>query len=75
MQLALGKVTQTKSKGSRMYIGCEIGMNSLIRQALYGSWHDIYNLSKIDQTHEIVANVVGPICESSDVLGRGCFFQ
>lgn len=70
----LGKVTQTKSKGSRIYIGCDIGMNSLIRPALYGAWHDIFNLSKIEQRHEIVADVVGPICESGDVLGRGRSF-
>lgn len=70
----LGEVTQTKNKGSRIYVGCNIGMNSLIRPALYGAWHDIFNLSKINQTSEIVADVVGPICESGDVLGRGRSF-
>ena len=70
----LGRVTQTKSKGPRMYVGCDIGMNSLIRPALYGAWHDIFNLSHIEETSEIVADVVGPICESGDVLGRGRSF-
>ena len=70
----LGRVTQSKNKGSRVYIGCDVGMNSLIRPALYGAWHDIHNLSKIEEVPEIMADVVGPICESGDVLGRGRSF-
>ena len=65
----LAKVTQTKWKGQQGYIGLETGMNSLIRPALYGAWHNIVNLSKLNQREEYTANIVGPMCETGDILG------
>ena len=65
----LAQVTQTKWKNNHGYIGVETGMNSLIRPALYGAWHNIVNLTKLHQPTEYVANIVGPMCESGDVLG------
>lgn len=65
----LAKVTQIKPKGEQFYIGIEAGMNSLIRPALYGAYHEIVNLSKLDDPCDMVCNIVGPICESGDVLG------
>ena len=64
------RVTQLKSKGERVYVGCDVGMNSLVRPALYGAYHHIENLTALDKP-QIMADVVGPICESGDVLGRG----
>jgi len=65
----LAKVTQTKVKGSSGYIGLETGMNSLIRPALYSAWHNIVNLSQIDKPADITATIVGPMCETGDILG------
>ena len=65
----LVRVTQLKGKGRNRYVGVATGMNSLIRPALYGAWHDIFNLSRIDQPASQVCTIVGPICESGDVLG------
>ncbi|GAB4167378.1 MAG: bifunctional aspartate kinase/diaminopimelate decarboxylase [Wenzhouxiangellaceae bacterium] len=65
----LARVTQIKGKRGVQYVGVATGMNSLIRPALYGAWHEIVNLSRIDQAGDRVYNVVGPICESGDVLG------
>ena len=65
----LAKVTQTKLKGKQGYIGLETGMNSLIRPALYGAWHNIVNLSRLDAPCDFSANIVGPMCESGDILG------
>jgi diaminopimelate decarboxylase/aspartate kinase len=45
-------------------------MNSLIRPALYGAHHDIVNLTRIDEPATTIYEVVGPICESADVLGH-----
>jgi diaminopimelate decarboxylase/aspartate kinase len=45
-------------------------MNALIRPALYDAWHAIVNLSRCDEPPGAPAEVVGPICESSDVLGH-----
>ena len=61
--------TQTKGKGEMRYIGVGTGMNSLIRPALYGSYHEIVNLSKSDQASSEIVTIVGPICETGDRLG------
>ncbi|MBI2974300.1 MAG: bifunctional aspartate kinase/diaminopimelate decarboxylase [Deltaproteobacteria bacterium] len=65
----LAKVTQTKQKGDYNFVGLNVGMNSLIRPALYGAYHEIVNLSRFTEKPSVIANIVGPICESGDVLG------
>jgi diaminopimelate decarboxylase/aspartate kinase len=45
-------------------------MNALIRPALYEAWHGIANLSRLDETDAAMFDVVGPICESSDLFGK-----
>ncbi|HEY5643592.1 MAG TPA: bifunctional aspartate kinase/diaminopimelate decarboxylase [Woeseiaceae bacterium] len=65
----LTRVTQTKGKGEMRYIGVGTGMNSLIRPALYGAYHEIINLSRADEAPSETVTVVGPICESGDRLG------
>jgi len=65
----LARVTQLKQKGNVHYVGIETGMNSLIRPALYGAYHEIVNLTRLDEPMAITAEVVGPICETGDVLG------
>ena len=66
----LARVTQLKGKGGSRFVGVETGMNSLIRPALYGAWHEIVNLTRLDEPAVETADVVGPICESGDVLGH-----
>ena len=66
----LARVTQLKQKGDVRYVGVDAGMHTLIRPALYGAWHEIVNLSRLNEPLVHLANVVGPICESGDVLGR-----
>ncbi len=66
----LARVTQVKTKGQVRYVGCATGMNSLIRPALYGAYHEIVNLSRLSEVASELVNVVGPICESADVLGH-----
>jgi diaminopimelate decarboxylase/aspartate kinase len=65
----LARVTQLKSKGDVRYIGCDVGMNSLIRPALYDAYHEIVNLTRLDEPARELVQIVGPICESGDVLG------
>jgi diaminopimelate decarboxylase/aspartate kinase len=65
----LARVTQTKGKGPIRYVGIATGMNSLIRPALYGAWHEIVNLTRLEEPATERYTVVGPICESGDVLG------
>lgn len=66
----LARVNQIKAKDEVRYVGIATGMNSLIRPALYGAWHDIVNLTRLEQPASESANVVGPICESGDYLGH-----
>ncbi len=66
----LAKVTQLKQKENYTYVGVDTGMNSLIRPALYGAYHDIINLTGYQTRKKVPVNVVGPICESGDVLGH-----
>ena len=66
----LAAVTQLKGKGEVRYVGIATGMNSLIRPALYGAYHEIVNLTRLDEPASEVVNIVGPICESGDQLGH-----
>ena len=47
----------------------DAGMNDLARPSLYGSFHSIQPVEKIE-TEEKVVDVVGPICESGDFLAK-----
>jgi diaminopimelate decarboxylase/aspartate kinase len=67
----LARVTQLKAKGAMQYAGVATGMNSLIRPALYGAYHEIVNLTRLDEPADQLYDVVGPICETGDVLGHG----
>lgn len=66
----LAHVTQRKQKGRRAFVGIDAGMNTLIRPALYGAFHPIVNLTRLTEPFRLVADVVGPICETGDVLGH-----
>jgi len=66
----LAPVTQVRAKRGVRFVGVATGMNSLIRPALYGAWHSIHNLTRLDERPHEYVQVVGPICESADVLGR-----
>jgi diaminopimelate decarboxylase/aspartate kinase len=66
----IAPVTQVRRKGDVRYVGVATGMNSFIRPALYGAWHGIHNLSRLDEPPDGYWHVVGPICETGDVLGR-----
>ena len=56
-------------KGSyKKFAIVDAGMTDLIRPALYHAYHKIENLSNNDEMEKY--DVVGPICESSDVFGK-----
>ena len=64
------RATQVVEKDGVRRIGADGGMNALLRPALYEAWHDIRNLSRLDDADVAAFDVVGPICESGDVLGQ-----
>jgi len=65
----LTHLTQVKIKGELQYVGVSTGLNSLIRPALYDAYHEIVNLTRIDDEASESVSVVGPICETGDRFG------
>ncbi len=63
------KVIFTKGHEKKNFVIVDGGMNDLIRPCLYGSYHAIQPAQKRDR-EEIVADIVGPICESGDFLAK-----
>jgi diaminopimelate decarboxylase/aspartate kinase len=66
----LARVTQITEKLGLRRLGVDAGMNALLRPALYEAWHEIANLSRDEESPTLDFDVVGPICESGDVLGK-----
>ncbi len=66
----LARCTQVVEKDGVLRVGLDAGMNALLRPALYDAWHDIHNLSRLGDAALRDFDVVGPICESSDVFGH-----
>ncbi|MEK9149362.1 MAG: diaminopimelate decarboxylase, partial [Candidatus Desantisbacteria bacterium] len=62
------KVSYLK-ESHKTFIVVDCGMNDLIRPALYKSFHEILPVSQNGEG-EIIADVVGPLCEDGDFLGR-----
>ena len=58
-----------KQGKSRQFAIVDAGMSDLLRPALYQAHHRIVNLSNTDSLQSY--DVVGPICESSDVFAKG----
>ena len=69
------RVVYVKKGRTKNFVIVDAGMNDLIRPALYGAYHKVENLTasycRGDNTKDCVYDVVGPICESSDVWGEG----
>lgn len=62
------KVLYVKQCHIKQFAIVDAGMSDLIRPALYDAHHEIQNLSSTEA--EETYDVVGPICESSDVFGK-----
>ncbi|MGO4880634.1 MAG: diaminopimelate decarboxylase [Bryobacteraceae bacterium] len=66
----LTRVLYRKTSAEKEFVVVDAAMNDLIRPALYRSHHEIIPLRKTERP-EIVADVVGPVCETGDFLARG----
>ena len=62
------KVTYVKQGTNKKFVIVDAGMTDLIRPALYDAYHRIENITSDEQ--EETYDVVGPICESSDVFQK-----
>ncbi len=69
----LTRVELIKSTGQKHFAIVDGAMNDLLRPAIYNAWHTIVNTSEpVDRAAEPVRvyDVVGPVCESGDFLGK-----
>ncbi|GAH66409.1 unnamed protein product, partial [marine sediment metagenome] len=68
--ILLTQVNTIKDNGFKLFAGIDAGFNTLIRPTLYGSYHHIIVCDEKDKEENSKYDVVGPICESGDVLGK-----
>ncbi len=67
----LTRVNTVKPTPETLAVGVDAGMTTLIRPALYGSYHELRNVAPgADGRETVAATVAGPICETADVLAR-----
>ncbi len=68
--ILITRVLYTKENEEKRFIIVDAAMNDLVRPSYYGSFHQILPV-QMEAREEIVADVVGPICESADFLAKG----
>ena len=68
--LLLATVEYVKPTESKNFLVIDAAMNDLIRPSLYQAHHEIVMASAASSDVDSVYDVVGPVCESADVLGR-----
>jgi diaminopimelate decarboxylase len=67
----LSRVVEVKDRpDGKAFVILDAGMTELMRPMLYGAFHRIEPVLCGSSADEIVADVVGPLCESSDTLGK-----
>lgn len=64
------KVLYTKKNGNKNFIVVDAAMTDLIRPSIYGSYHHIQPVVLENDRNDITADIVGPVCESSDFLAK-----
>lgn len=68
--ILLTSCTDVKDAETKKYIGVDAGFNTLIRPAMYDSYHYIQNGSKFGKACTSRFDIAGPICETGDYLGH-----
>lgn len=65
----LTRVLYVKQNGTKTFVVTDAGMNDLIRPALYQAHHEIWPVERSGRG-VVVADIVGPVCESGDFFAR-----
>ncbi len=66
----VGEVQYVKKTQHKTFVILDTGVHHCVRPALYGAHHGVASIGEPKGRKTITADVVGPICESSDVLAR-----
>lgn len=64
----VSRVVRVKRGANHPFVVVDAAMNDLARPAMYDAWHDVVAVQPKGET--MMANVVGPICESSDTFAK-----
>jgi diaminopimelate decarboxylase len=67
----LSEVVHVKEVATKRFVVVDAGMNDLIRPSLYRAEHEIRPVVSSGPALPVPTDVVGPICESTDFLGKG----
>ncbi len=62
------RVIYVKHGDAKIFIIVDAGMNDLVRPTLYDAWHDIIPVREGADRPKILADIVGPVCETGDYL-------
>lgn len=65
------RVIYVKRGEAKTFVIVDAGMNDLVRPTLYDAWHDIIPVTEPKGRAQIVADIVGPVCETGDYLALG----
>ncbi len=68
--ILLTRIKAIKQVFHKKFVGVDAGFNTLIRPAMYGAYHQVVVANKLNEKPTEVYDVVGPICESGDVLAE-----
>ncbi len=68
--ILLTKVLYEKRNDNKNFIIVDAAMTDLIRPSIYGAYHHIQPVELNEKRNEIVADIVGPVCESGDFLAK-----
>ena len=68
--IILAQINTVKDNGYKKFAGINAGFNTLIRPMLYNSYHHIIPCSESKERNMTNYDVVGPICESGDIIGK-----
>jgi diaminopimelate decarboxylase len=68
--ILLTRVNTVKVSPFKKFVGVDAGFNTLVRPTMYGSYHHVLVANKLDAPEEETYDVVGPICESGDILAK-----
>ncbi|MFX1385989.1 MAG: diaminopimelate decarboxylase [Promethearchaeota archaeon] len=68
--IILTQINTIKDNGFKLFAGIDAGFNTLLRPTLYGSYHHIIACKEKNKEKILKYDIVGPICESGDILGK-----
>ncbi len=68
--IILTQINTIKDNGYKKFAGLNTGFNTLIRPMLYNSYHHIITCSEKTTDKTLAYEIVGPICESGDIIGK-----